>query len=405
MARIALNQLSIRELPNGSFQLFGYWHGKRVRARSENVTELEAKKAEMEASDAPDAAAVRPAVDALKYRQTWLTEAQVRDAEAAVLLAEGRTLTECVTAARRVLTRTEPVEITTALAAWKEWLEANHRFERTVEKNELRIGDFAEHSKAKHVQDITSEMCEAWVVRKGRAVNTQVTDGQVLRAFLNFCVRKRWIGVSPFRVDLKDLASVAGHVEAPKILTPDQAAALLTAAATMYDGSLLPYTILSTWCFMRSAEVTRVTPEDLKLTLAKPIVTIRPRKRGTVSYRNVDVPKQFVATLKKVKGPVFFNRFRWDRIRAAAGLVTLGEIENGRRLHGSSVWQENILRHTGISYLYQKTGDIKEVCRQAGNSDDTAFRHYLDLPAPGAEKKFWRAAISSRPQPSLPSSE
>ena len=156
---------------------------------------------------------------------------------------------------------------------------------------------------------------------------------------------------------------------------------------------------------------------DLRLDGKAPVVEVRPRKRGTVSYRAVSVPAcvlpilkaakaralkaeaeaQAKATPEKPAAPVYvaeWGQVRWNTIRAAAGLGTLGPVKNKKRPFASDMWQENILRHTGISYFYQRTGDMKETTRQAGNSSDTAFRHYLNLPGNGADKAFYCAGIA-----------
>lgn len=389
MARIARNLLSIRALNENTFILSGYWQGKQIRKRSKDVDELEELKASMQGDTLKLARLNRPVQD------TWLTSEQLRDAEAAITSADGRTLREYVEVGKRFLVSGTPVKCADALVQYSAWLVTHHRRLRTQDKNRLRIDDFLAHCQAEYLHEITPEMCEAWVMRDNlAAINTQVTDGGVLRAWLNYCVDKRWLRESPLRIDLNDLASAAKPADTPRILTPAQCKALLHAAATEFGGSLLPYTILTGWCLMRHAEVMRTRAIDLKLDAKTPVVKVWPVKRGTVSFRNVDIPKKMVKSLKAItgEGTVFYNRYRWDLIREKAGLLKLGPAVNGRRPHLESIWQENLLRHTGISYLYQKLGDMKEVCRQAGNSDDTSFRHYLDLPTEGDAKKFYAIA-------------
>lgn len=391
MARIARNELSIVALPNGLFKLFGYWQGKRIRMQSPDLAKLEAAKEKIETPEE-----VPLPISLPKYRQTTLTDEQLREAEAAIRQAGVRRLLDCVTVAERFLGNGQVVPCATAKDDWLDWLKSVRRYERTIDKNRLRVVDFLDYSGCEHLQDITPDLVEKWALRKNRASLTQLEDARVLSSWLSFCVRKNFLAINPVSEDLMaNLVAVAKPQQPPRILTPAQSNALLQAAATQYDGSLLPYVILSLWCFMRHAEVERTTGKDFKLDGQKPLVKIRPRKRGTVSYRTVDIPLQFVEALKSVpeNEPVFYTRYRWDRIRAKAGLLELGELKKKRRGHVSSIWQENLLRHTGISYLYQRDRDIKETCRQAGNSDDTAFRHYLDLPAEGDAEKFYAIKI------------
>lgn len=233
----------------------------------------------------------------------------------------------------------------------------------------------------------------------------------MIRAWLNFCVKRRWLRESPFQLDLNDIRTRADNVEHPRILTPAEAHALLQSARTQKGGALVPFVVLSVWCFMRRAEVLRTKADQIHLEAKEPCVEILPRKRGTVSYRDVAIPAnvlpllraavaQWPATkqardkpsekLADVPFTVPFSRSAWDAVRAEAGLIERAPGQSGkRRKHASSLWQENLLRHTGISYFYRKTKDIRETCRQAGTGDDTAFRHYLRLPKEGDEAKFY----------------
>jgi hypothetical protein len=225
---------------------------------------------------------------------------------------------------------------------------------------------------------------------------TKTTRAQVLRAWFSFCVRRRWLRASPFEIDMADLSANAKPAQAARILEPRQMWALFDSAAALRGGKLSPYTILTGWCFLRHAEAVRVTDADLRLDGERPLVIVRPRKRATVSYREVTVPACVLPQLRaaakrgELKGGVAFSRSSWDTIRDRAGLLKRGKARNGRRPHLESEWQENLLRHTGISYHYQRGQDIKETCREAGNSDDTAFRHYLQLAREGAWREFYR---------------
>lgn len=395
MARPTKNELHLTPTADGRWRLHGYFNGQRIRRQSADIAPLEAEKATMESQLATAAQA-----DAKResLRLTWLSHDQLRDAEAATQRANGRRLLDCVVASERVMTAPEPKLCTEALKDWIEALTARRRFPATLAKNEHRIAALLEAVSVKHLHELTPLALERWVFRKGTADLTRLTDARVVATWLRFCVSRRWLATSPLEIDLKDLASGARPVEAPRILSPEQCHALLAAAKAKRDGILVPYVVLALWCFMRHAEVTRTTTDDLRLDARLPVVEIRPRKRGTVSYRAVTLPEIAIRELRAAiadgrlqKGiSVFYARSLWDAVRADAGLLTrLPAARGKRRKHAESIWQENILRHTGISYHFQRCGDIRETCRQAGNSDDTAFRHYLNLPAEGAAERFY----------------
>jgi hypothetical protein len=269
---------------------------------------------------------------------------------------------------------------------------------------------------------VTPEHYESFVYRGKRADFTRKNDAAVLQAWANHWKKRRWVKEIPFEVDFKDLSSRARALDLPRILNPGQAKALLAAAKRAKSQGAAAYVALACWCFARHAEALRVTPTDLRLDGKVPVVEIRPRKRGTVSYRTVTVPACVLPVLVEAKaralkvaeekkaaaiakaqtpeeleaaekmqpGPVATcTRVSWDGIREAAGLAKRGAIKNKKRPVESTIWQENILRHTGLSYFFQKSGDITETCRQAGNSSSTAFAHYLNLPVEGAAEAFY----------------
>jgi integrase len=172
---------------------------------------------------------------------------------------------------------------------------------------------------------------------------------------------------------------MARPTETPRILSPDQCQALWDATKELCP-AMLPYLGLSLWCFLRNAEAQRTQPHQIH----PDFVEVLPVKAGTASHRTVPIPPNMRG---HIKAPIYWSKRHWQAIRTAAKL--------------NAVWQENILRHTGISYLYQHLSEkakrgkfqersvIAEVCRQAGNTSETAFRHYIALPVTGASRRFY----------------
>jgi hypothetical protein len=421
MARPQRNALTIRTLPGGLFQLNGRFRGERIRIRSANFDDLEAKRLDFEQQ------LLAPPARTHALRMTRLTEDQIRDAEAAVERAGGRSLLACVIASDRVMVKGDPVPLTQALDDWLAHQAERGRQDITRKNNLSRSRafiNFLAKLGITIVGDVTPEHYEAFVYRGKRADFTRKNDAAVLQAWANHWKKRRWVKEIPFEVDFKDLKDRARAVDLPRILSPEQVRALMVAAKAKGGARLAAYVALSTWCFARHAEVLRVSTADLKLDGKVPLVEIRPRKLRTVRYRNVTVPvcvlqvlrdardeaikaheveqaakiakaktpEALAAAEKMPPGPVVsWGRVRWDAVRKAAGLAELGEVKNKKRAVASDVWQENILRHTGLSYFFQQSGDIVETTRQAGNSTSTAFAHYLNLPVEGAAEVFYQA--------------
>jgi integrase len=394
MARLAKNELFLDQIQPGVWKLYGQILGAQIRRKSTDLKKLEDLRDSLLKKVAP------AAQDKHTLRSTWLSEGQLRDAESATLRANGRTLLDCVIHAKRSDDVQRPMGREAGVLEWMSQLEHRlKRFPATLTKNRTRVEAFFNACPAAtKLHEFTSEDVEGWVFRKGIATNTQLTDGTVLSAFFKFAEKMSWVAKSPVTIDLKELAGRARRVERTRILTPTQCNALLEAAEGYDNGRLVPFVLLSTWCFMRNAEVLRTRPEDIDWDAKEPAVTTEPRKRRTVSYRRVPIPKNALKRLRKIReeklwpdgSTVFWSRREWDQVRKIAGLIDVAPPANPKqKTHAKiadSVWQENILRHTGISYRYQQTGDISLVTREAGNSStcrSQARRKFSTRPSAG----------------------
>ncbi len=406
MSRAPKNQLTIEPLPGG-FRMFGYVQGQKIRRWNKDLSILEAERDELLAKAAD--------VDRLSRKlpqMTWLTTDQIRDAEA--MFHEFRTaprpLIEYLRAGHASLGSGAPVACELAIEQWKVQMRDEEKlFPRSVASNVKTAERFTKHAGVKFLHEITNAQIEQFSALanisskkkgKGPSMSTKVSRAARVRAFLTFCVRRKWLQRSPFEMEMDKLQAQATKLKArPMILSPEQCEALLN-AALRYDPRFVPFVILTTWCFMRRAEACRCIPEDVKFGNKIPIVELFPRKNGTAAYRTVTIPANVLPLLKEcvdsglwVKGTeVFFKEGSWKTLRAEAGIIKLGPRNaKGYRavIDEGSHWQENIQRHAGISYLFKLTGDMKEVTRQAGNSDDTAFKHYLNIPKEGDAEKFY----------------
>lgn len=393
MARLARNELNLTEIRPGVWRLFGYHLGKRIRQRSKDVQTLIDRKEELEKALAATSRKE-------ELRPTWLSESQLKDAEAAVLRANGRwPLLDCVVAKEHAAPPPlKPKGRKEAVAAWLKHLEHKlGRFPRTVEKNKSRIDALFRRHPVSYVHEMSGAMAEEHVFRPGIGGRTQVTDASALRTFGAFCLKQGWITSNTYDIDTSQLN--VRSTERPRILTPEQCAAYLQAAIDEPGSQLVPFVVLTTWCLLRRAEAERTLPKDIHLEDDHSYIEVDPRKRGTPSYRTVKIPENARRVLiwctqqelLKDGEPVFFNTVVFNRVRARAGLITIAppDKRGARSKIVESTWQDNITRHSGISYLYQQNGDIRETTRQAGNSDATAFEHYLQLPRPGAADRFY----------------
>lgn len=392
--------LTITEKPDGSFFLSGYAQGKQIRIKRPALSEVEELKREFEDKDHA-VRQVRSMARSMQY--TVLTAEQLRDAEAAFRMLEGKrnSLIQCVAAAKNILGDGAPKD---ALEAMTEWIAAQtrkHLAKRTLKSNEARVKAFMAMTKIKTLDEISPAMVEKFVFIPGIEANSELARVRPIKAWLNFCTAKKFLSVNPCEINVKELADNierSHEKEEGHIITPAQCDALIKAAMADGNGELVPYTILALYCFLRNAEVQRTVTEKIHLDYKVPCVDVFGKKNGG-KFRTVDIPANVVPLLQEcaargllVAGQrVPFNRPAWDRIREAAGFIKRAEWteQDQRRKIVESTWQENVLRHTGETYRYAKTGDIKDVARQAGHSQETAFKHYLRPAIEGMAEKFF----------------
>lgn len=409
------NKLTIETMPNGRYRLFGYievndgrgvFKPKKIRCRSKNLIELEQYKLELETAYAAHQAKLK---NSAQVHQTWLTGDQLRDAEAAYRnLPKGRTLLECVKTADLVLGSGAPVECEFALTQWELNMERRKLEPKTIKENVNRAKRFLARVGAKMLQGISSANIEDYILRPDVAPLTQVGDARVLSTWFNFCVKEKMLRSSPLQLDLVELKERARPQTEPDILTPEQAGRLLKACAETGSPELTLFVILSTWCFLRKSEVLRLKPSDFVVRNGGVTVHLRGKKIGS-KWRDIPVPAALAplailclekgasrpdvlenGVLKQVGG-ILLSEWGWKHARVRAGLLTLKPNVNNphRPMIEESEWAPNILRHTGMSYLFQETGgDIELVTKRAGNSENVAYTYYLRRAEEDAYKKF-----------------
>lgn len=415
MPKPAQNMLTITPLADGRFFLTGYLNGKQVRIKRPNLPELEQLKSKMEL-EATNAALLEASKPVAQY--TRLTSEQLQEAEALFLEFGScpRPIAEYARAGLANLGVAELTLCTDALTNWLNWQRDEQKLDEatTIANNRQYLTKFFDEAKVKYVSDITNaaieNFCSLAAIGKGASMFSKLTRASRIRAFLNYCVAKKILAKTPFEMDVSQTLKLAKKNKSKTLIfNPGECRALLGAAIET-DPRFIPFVLLSTWCFMRRSEVLRCTPEQVKLDRKVPFVEPESNKVGTASYRTANIPANILPLLREcietglwAKGTTpFFSDVLFDQLREKANLLTLGEPNaKGARTIVSSKWQPNILRHTGISMLYQKFSDLADqgkfteesviaaVTRQAGNSEDVAFEHYINIPDAAQAAEFY----------------
>lgn len=419
MARPRQNKLTIEPVyitdPTGlktggvaTYRLFGFINGQKIRRRDSDLTLLEKERDALLVE-----VAQRQSMEQPKEVWTFATEAQVRMLEG--FLREfpqlPRPIGEYLRAGVAAIGDGSRVKIADARTTWKNHMESSLvKITGKVSRNNLNLlDDFTAFSKVTFLDEITPEHCRLFLERPipGKAnrkiakTQTRLSHALRIQSFLNFCIKARLLKKMPLEVDLDQLAKIARQErERARILRPAQIEALLDATIEICP-ALLPRILLGTFCFIRDAEIGRLTPEDVYLDNKRPMIRLTGQKVGSSAARGVDIPANILPLLRqcidfglweKDKAPASSMSF-FRRVREKAGLIKLSQPDGHgfqRVLNEGNHWQGHILRHTGISYHFNMHNDITDTTRQAGNCPETAFNHYISLPHDGEAEAFYK---------------
>lgn len=414
MPRIAKNSLTISPLRDGRFYLSGSISAKTVRLKfaddpqtGEGGMELaEKKKTELERLDrnAVELEKTRPRQQFTRLTPEMLMRAEALFNEFSQYPLPVETYARAGLAA---LPASGPVKCFDAIREFEADMRQNQLATITLNENLRHAKRFAEFAGTEFVSDIKADDVHRYAHAAGRTgrknpgevqLYTVITRASRVRTFLNFCAKKKFIGAAPFEMDMDRLGEQAKKKkEKIRILTDEQPQGLLDAAIE-HDPRFVPFIILGLWCFMRPAEVRGCLPSDIKLNVPRPFVEVCAHKNNSQVEREVRIPENMVGLLRECmecglwpKGTTpFFSITAWGLVREKAGLFKPTEAKQG------SVWQENILRHTGISFLYQLRDEngfqvtpIAEIAEQAGNSIKIIRKHYLNIPEVAWVTKFF----------------
>ncbi len=184
--------------------------------------------------------------------------------------------------------------------------------------------------------------------------------------FFNWCVKREYCKKNP--MELVDKATVS--TKPIEIFTVDQTRELLQAAKKV-DPKLLPYFCLGLFAGIRTAELARLTWDDVGETH----VEIKAENAKTRARRIIDLQPNLKEWLKLGGDLTSVNlRRRMTRIKS----------------HLSFKWPKNGMRHSFASYLLAKTKNADLVAHQLGHgSTQMLFQHYRELVTEEAGKKYF----------------
>lgn len=389
------NQFTITPFknPGGNtvHRVYGILKGKVIRKNFKTEDEATTYKQNLE-REAMNAAPL-PAIT------TRLTSEQAVEAEHCFRLLDGKALT-MTQAIKWALENYNPSKnVRSVEDAFIEFIAdkkaANKReaFTRTLtQRLKLLVTN---HGKTP-VHQITEEQVKAIIHRKGVGHYNQESDYRAHTNFFNWCRVKEYISASP----MDKFQKVEVDQEEPVVLPLEDCKVFMKEAEDFADGKLVPYMTLTLFCAIRPFEVVRLWEvEGWKcINLDDKIITLGPKITKGRSRRNVDIPDNAVAFLRKhyKKTPIVGANWRkdFDALKAFAGYSGRAEDEEGQEQEGENnrnlkPWVKDILRHTAISYHFALHEHEGKTGKWAGNSPDMIHKHYKGLVRKADVSAFW----------------
>lgn len=234
------------------------------------------------------------------------------------------------------------------------------RADRTIKSLESTLGAFLDKSPATKVADFTREAVTSYLDALEFPPLTIRNHRARLATFGDWLARRQYLPENPARY-----VEVAKHdPRPPKILTPDEARQVMERAKEYRDGLFVGTYALALYAGLRHGEILRLTWDDIRLNDDEPLIRVgRGKIRGRRAVRIVPIL------------PVLRSWLEWVKQRK----LPLVSTADSRKVREVVEWQEDICRHSWISYRLAMVKDEAQVAREAGNSPDVIYRHYYQL--------------------------
>ena len=149
------------------------------------------------------------------------------------------------------------------------------------------------------------------------------------------------------------------------MLMPQEAERVMAKAVEYRGGIFVPMYAIALFAGLRHGEIVRLTWDDVRLDEKTPMIRVgRGKIRGRRAVRVVPIE------------PALLSWLKWAREK---GLPLINTSSDSRKIREVVDWQEDICRHSWISYRLALIGDEVRVAREAGSSPDVIYRHYFQL--------------------------
>jgi integrase len=275
-------------------------------------------------------------------------------------------------------------EVLTEVLKVKESRGASDRYKADLESRLTRFADDCNKSCC----NVTAMDIQAWLDglrdtdNKPLSAQSYRNYRTTLHTLFAFAVARGYAAENPVERVERIKVKNGNDIE---IFTPTEISRLLSAAQKHYP-DYVPALVLGAFCGLRSAEIERLSWEDIDIVGKH--VTVAASKAKTASRRIVPLPDNAAEWLQpyankqgriwRQSSVLFYKR------QEAVARVT--KVEGDSQKNISAVrpvkWKGNALRHSYASYRFAQIQDAGRVAGEMGNSANVIHAHYRELVKP-----------------------
>ena len=377
-----------------SWRVSGWLAGVRIRKNFLTKEEANAER---------DSLAIQAAqsVSGIRLTTTFLTDDQLREAEAAF---------------RRVAGSPHPLTfyLDYGLANYREPTASRLLKEAIADYRAIKQREYDQHllsvSQLNHIKrhltkldnrfpghivaDLTVEQLEAHCRRGNASPKTYNNRRGILSTFFKFVFQKGWVAAN--QIEKLPYHRIAHRRGSACTKTASQVQELMDFLEDYQGGRLVPYFVLCLFAgirpCLRHGEASKLKPEHIRLDTG--VIHVEPEVAKTGMKRNVTIQSNLAAWLKAY--PV-------DKIPIVPPNMQHLRAAIAKRFDLS----HDVMRHTFISMFVAKFRSMGEAALQAGNSETIIRKHYLDLKNKEEAEQFFsilpkRTFGAPRAEPTVP---
>jgi site-specific recombinase XerD len=321
----------------------------------------------------------------LRVTSTFLSESQLREAEAAFLKLKEHSRSLTFYLGIGLETHREPKTTHPLADAIRAYLaqRAGDVAQKAIGQRQLNairieMALFQKHFPGRAVGELATGQLLGYIRRENAALRTQNNRRAILFTFFKYSRAQGWLGSNPLEgVRRHRVDHSRGSAPA---LTAAQAAQLMAHVGTAHDGAFVPFFALCLFAGIRpDGEISKLPAADVRL--ENNAITIEPWVSKVGMRRLVTIQSNLAAWLQAYpldKYPIIPPKEKMKNVA--------GKLSRIRRQFGLS---HDVLRHTFISMHVAKFRSMGDTALQAGNSETIIRRHYLNVTTPQEAGAFF----------------